>query len=127
MVGPVELSWDRDSRMATMWFVEEGSVGRTEAEQLSAQLSEWVGDPQPDPYSLLVDCSLIVDVDAGWRATWAEHFQRHKEQATIAWFNANARIRLIILMFIKGTRVNGRSFATEAEARSWLDHQTEGR
>jgi hypothetical protein len=106
-----------------MRFLEKGEGGRELAEELSQRLAAWVGAPDPEPYSLLVDCSSIVDVDAGWRATWAEYFTRHRDAATIAWFNANARIRLIILMFIKGTGVRGRAFATEDEARNWLASQ----
>lgn len=116
--GPVVMRWDAGSRMAHVHFAETGVGGREHAERLSGQLEEWVGD---EPFRMLFDCSDIVDGDAGWRAVWGEWFRARRDQATLAWFNANPRVRLLILMFRKGTGVNGRAFATEAEARSWLE------
>jgi hypothetical protein len=118
-VGPAELTWDRDRRLARLGFVEEGVGGRTEAETLVSVLAGWTADEEP--YALLVDCSQMLDADAAWRTTWGEHFKRNRDQATIAWFDANARVRLIILMFRKGTGVHGRAFATEDEALRWLE------
>lgn len=119
--GPTELSWDPETRTATLRFLEEGEGHREEAETLVAHLWDWIDAPDPEPFSFLVDCSSIVDVDAGWRAVWAEQFKHHREAATIAWFNATPWIRLIILMFKKGTGVRGEVFADEAEARRWLE------
>lgn len=118
-VDPVRLAWDADERLATLRFLHDGVGDRQHAHELTQQLRTWTGDP-PEPYRFLVDCSAIVDVDAGWRAAWAEYFKRSRASATVAWFNANARIRLVILMFRKGTGVHGRAFATEDEARAWL-------
>jgi hypothetical protein len=125
-VGPVTLTWEPQPRIATLRFVEEGVGGREEAEQLTRALDGWVGE---DLYGLLVDCSEMVDVDAGWRTTWGEYYRTNRDQATIAWFDANARIRLVILMFRRGTGVHGRSFGDEADARAWLEDElgrTEG-
>ena len=119
--GPTELEWDDVRRYATLRFVESGVGGRDEAEMLSAQLADWVGQPELRPYRLLVDCSEMVDVDASWRAIWGEHFRAHREIATLAWFNANPRIQLIVLMFLKGTGAKGRPFEHEADARAYLD------
>lgn len=117
--GPAALSWDPESRTAVLTFVEPGVGGRIEAQELSQQLEAWVG-PE-GPFRVLVDCSDLVDADAGWRAVFGEWFREHRGRGTIAWFNANPRVRLLILLFRKGTGVHGRAFATEAEARSWLE------
>lgn len=93
--GPAQLEWQPDRRRAVLRFVERGEGGRREAETLCGQLATWVDEP-PAPYQLLVDCSEIVDVDASWRATWAEHFRAHRDVATLSWFNANPRLRLMI-------------------------------
>lgn len=124
--GPIRLEWDPDDRFAVLRFLEPGEGGRESAELLVAQLAAWVGEP-PAPYCLLVDCSEMVDVDASWRATWSEHFRRHRDVALLSWFNANHRIQLIVLMFIKGTGAHGQAFEHEAEARAWLDAQRAGR
>ncbi|MFA9431010.1 hypothetical protein [Egicoccus sp. AB-alg2] len=120
--GPAELEWDAAERFATLRFVEAGEGGRYEAETLSARLVEWVGEP-PAPYDFLVDCSELVDVDASWRAIWGEHFRKHRDAATMSWFNANPRIQLLIVMFLKGTGVTGKPFEHEADARAWLAAQ----
>lgn len=118
-VGPVRLTWDPTDRTATMRFVEPGIGGREEAERLSERLDDWAGTAEP--FQVLIDCSDIVDADAGWRAVWGDWARDRRDVATLAWFNANARVRLLILMFRKGTGVTGRAFATESEARSWLE------
>ncbi|GGI08502.1 hypothetical protein [Egicoccus halophilus] len=121
-VGPAQLEWDTGQRRGVLRFVEHGRGGRVEAERLVRRLQGWVGDSAV-PYDFLVDCSEIVDVDASWRAIWGEHFRADRDHATLAWFNANPRIQLIVLMFIKGTGVTGQAFATEDEARDWLSGQ----
>lgn len=118
--GPAELEWDDVERFATLRFIEPGTGGRDEAEALTTQLVEWVSQPELRHYRLLVDCSEMVDVDASWRATWSEHFRAHRDTATLSWFNANPRIQLIVLMFLKGTGVEGKPFASEADARAYL-------
>lgn len=118
-VGVASLTWEAGERLAVLRFTELGTGGRAEAEQLSAQLTAWTGDPA-EPFCLLVDCASIADVDAGWRAAWADCLSRNRDAVTVAWFNANARIQLIVLMFLKGTGVTGEAFEDEAEARQWL-------
>lgn len=118
--GPVQLTWDPDTRLAVMRFVEPGVGDRPAAETLSQQFDAWAGD---EPFQVLVDCSDILDADAGWRAVWGEWVRERREIATLAWFNANARLRLLILMFRKGTGVHGKAFDSEEEARAWLASQ----
>lgn len=120
--GPAELTWDRAARFATLRFVEAGEGGRDAANDLKDALLAWVGNPA-EPYDFLVDCSEIVDVDASWRAIWGDHFRAHRDVATVSWFNANPRIQLVVVLFIKGTGVNGKPFEHEAEARAWLADQ----
>lgn len=120
--GPAQLEWDGATRFAVVRFVEAGVGGRVEAETLSEQLRAWVGDPA-EPYDFLVDCSEMVDVDASWRAIWGEYFREHNQVATLSWFNANPRIQLLILMFLKGTGIHGKPFEHEVDARAWLAEQ----
>lgn len=117
--GPATLTWDDDERLAVLRFVEPGAGGLEDAEELTGKLAGWTAE-DPGPYRLLVDCSEIADVDAGWRATWAECLAQHAHAVTVAWFNATPHIQLVILMFKKGTGVPGEAFATEREARAWL-------
>lgn len=120
--GPVRLTWDPDARWGVVRFAEPGTGGRPEAEELAVVLDEWLGSP-PQPFRMLVDAGQMVDVDAGWRAAWGQFFRERRDAATLAWFDANARLRLLILMFRKGTGVHGRAFETEDEAVAWLHDQ----
>jgi hypothetical protein len=119
--GPVELSWDEEARLGALRFVESGVGTGQDAERLTSQLRTWIDARGGGGFRLLVDCSEMVDVDAGWRNTWGDFFKSQRELGTVGWFNASARIRLVIIMFQKGTGVAGKAFATEAEARAYLE------
>jgi hypothetical protein len=119
-VGPTELRWDPATRLAELRFTEPGSGGGAEAERLTTQLAQWV-EQEGGSFRLLVDCAEMVDVDAAWRQTWGTYFQQVRDRAVVGWFNASARIRLVIIMFRKGTGVVGEAFETEAEARAYLE------
>jgi hypothetical protein len=120
--GAVELVWDPQTRLAILRFMRPGVGSQREAERLTEQLETWTDGA--GLFRLLVDCSDMVDVDAGWRATWGDYFKRARDRAVIGWFNADARIRLVIIMFKKGTGVTGEAFETEAEARAYVDEVT---
>lgn len=120
--GPASLTWDDDARLGTLRFVDEGIGTREHAEELVGALRSWTAE-EGGTYRFLVDCGRIRDVDAGWRATWAEYFKTQTRDATIAWFNASSWIKLVILMFRKGTGVHGAVFTTEDEARAWITAQ----
>jgi anti-anti-sigma regulatory factor len=119
--GAAQLTWDPDARSAILEFVDEaGRAGRAEAEHLLRDFEAWLGGSR-EPFDLLVDCTEIAHIDAAWRQMWADFFTDHRDHATLAWFNANPEVELIITMFRKGTGVTGDVFATETEARSYLD------
>jgi hypothetical protein len=119
--GPVALAWDEGARLATLRFVEHGVGSGPEAERLTGRLRQWVDEQPGGPFRLLVDCSEMVDVDAAWRSIWGDVFKQVRDRAVVGWFNANPRVRLAIIMFKKGTGVAGEAFATEAEARTYLE------
>jgi hypothetical protein len=120
-LGAAELTWDPEARRGVLRFVDEhGTAGREEAEQLTRDLERWL-DGSREPFQLLVDCTEIKRIDAAWRQLWADFFTGHRDHATLAWFNANPEISLIVTMFRKGTGVVGEAFASEDEARAFLE------
>jgi hypothetical protein len=119
--GPVELRWDPGRRFGELRFVEPGTGDGPVAAALVAQFRAWLDVAAGGSFRLLVDCSEMVDVDAGWRNTWGDFFKRERDRGTVGWFNAGPRIRLAIIMFRKGTGVTGEAFETEAEARAYLE------
>jgi hypothetical protein len=120
-LGAAQLSWDDESRCGVLRFVDDsGSASGAEAEHLTADLQRWVDERPDERFDLLVDCTEIRVIDAAWRQRWADFFIAYRDRATLAWFNANAEVRLIVTMFRKGTGVTGEVFATEDEARAYL-------
>jgi hypothetical protein len=73
---------------------------------------------------MLVDCGRLSNVDAAWRSAFSHYFKKERHHSSVAWFNANALVRTMILMFVTAMRVSGpfdgKAFATEEGARSWL-------
>lgn len=117
-VGSVRLRWEREPRIALMTFAPAGSnPGEEEARAVVAKLQEWSGG---GPFGLLVDCTDVRSVSAGWRAVFADYFTKGQPGIRVAWFNMNLVIRVIVEMFLRATRVPGRGFASEEEARRWL-------
>ncbi|MEX1176817.1 MAG: hypothetical protein WEB09_00010 [Nitriliruptor sp.] len=120
-LGAAELIWDPRERAGLLRFVDEGAAaGGPEAEQLTQDFQRWLAEQPAAPFTVLVDCTEIAAVDAGWRQGWADFFIEHREHARLAWFNASPEIALIVTMFRKGTGVAGEAFATEDEARAYL-------
>lgn len=121
--GPAFLSWDPATRLMELRATAPGSrVDGPAARALRAQAAEWIG-PDPAPFTILVDVGDVADVDAEWRAEWAAFFRERRDLVTLAYYNANALLRVIIRMFLLGTRVHGRVFESESEARAWLAAQ----
>ncbi|MEX1164917.1 MAG: hypothetical protein WEB03_15205 [Nitriliruptor sp.] len=120
-LGAAELVWDEQTREGLLHFVDEAAAaGSPEAEQLTGDFERWLEDAPAGRFRLLVDCTEIASIDAGWRQGWADFFLGHRDEAVIAWFNASPEVALIITMFRKGTGVRGEAFATEQEAREYL-------
>ncbi len=120
-LGAAELVWDEGARQGTLRFVDEAAAaGGAEAEHLTRDFERWLTDSPAGPFTLLVDCTEIASLDAGWRQGWADFFLAHREDARLAWFNASPEVALIVTMFRKGTGVRGEAFATEREARDYL-------
>lgn len=118
------LTWEPDQRLLVLSFEGDPSLIPTEsaAKVLAGKMEEWLG-PSPAPFRVLVDCSRVADSEPGWRAVWGEYFKRHQRAAIMAWFNARPLIRMTITLFVLATRVNGKAFSTEQEAREWVMKQ----
>lgn len=120
----IELTWDPDVRVAVFRFLQQGTnaTGKDARVFLEA-IGEWTRPPDAS-WAMLVDCSQLSNVDAGWRSAFSAHFKHERHRASVAWFNANALVRTMVLMFVTAMRFGGpfkgKAFATEEEARSWL-------
>jgi hypothetical protein len=120
----MELTWDPDSRVAVFRFLRPDTEAKGEdAHVFLDAVHEWT-QPSDDSWAMLVDCGRLSNVDAAWRSAFSNYFRQERERASVAWFNANALVRTMILMFVTAMRLSGpfhgKAFATEEEARSWL-------
>jgi hypothetical protein len=117
--GTIEVTWDAESRLATIRFGGEVAITGRDAEILVKALTEWIGD-DTRPFALLGDARGIQGVDAEYRAAWSRFFRVHRDRACVAFFNLTPVIRIIAEMFRVATGLQLKAFAEEAEARSWL-------
>lgn len=123
-IDGVELVWDPDARLAVFRFLREGAAARgANAPAFLDAFREWT-QPPGVPWAVLVDCSQLSNVDAAWRSAFSSYFKAEREHVSVSWFNANALVRTMVLMFVTAMRLtgpfNGKAFGTEEEARSWL-------
>ena len=115
----IEMRWDPQSRIALLRFESETRATGEDAVVLIEALTHWIGT-DGDSFGLLGDGSRLASVDAGYRAAWGSFFRRHREDACIAFFNMGPVIRIAAEMFRIGTGLRLKAFATELEARAWL-------
>jgi hypothetical protein len=120
----IELTWDPHVRLAVFRFLREDTAATgADARAFLDAVEEWTQPPDAR-WGMLVDCSQLSNVDAAWRSAFSAHFKHERHRASVAWFNANALVRTMVLMFVTAMRLagpfDGKAFATEEEARSWL-------
>lgn len=118
-VGTIQLTWDRDARLAFLRFAAETRATGKDAAALIEALTRWIGT-DGKPFGLLGDGGKLAGVDAGYRSAWGKFFKDHRGDSYIAFFNMNAIIRVAAEMFGIGTGLRLRAFAAEEQARSWL-------
>lgn len=120
----IELTWDPEARLGVFRFLDEDTVARgKDAPKFLGAFRTWT-DGSDTPYAVLVDSGRLSNVDAAWRSAFSAYFKNERDRVFVAWFNANVLVRTMVLMFVTAMRVGGtfegKAFATEEEARSWL-------
>jgi hypothetical protein len=118
-VGPIEMTWDSESRLAVLRFERESHATGKDAEKLIEALARWIGT-DGKPFALLGDGGKLAGVDAAYRSLWGKFLQQHRKDCYTAFFNMNPFIRVAAEMFRIGTGLRLKTFADEEEARSWL-------
>lgn len=118
-VGTIEMTWDREARIASLRFAAETRGTGKDAAALIDALTRWIGT-DGKPFGLLGDGGKLSGVDAAYRAAWGRFFRKHRKDSYLAFFNMNAIIRVAAEMFGLGTGLRLRAFAGEGQARAWL-------
>ena len=117
--GAFDITWDPESRIATMTCPPGTSLGEADGVAMVAALKTWVGGDTA-PYAVLLDGAGIGRTDPELRAVVRAFFTTHRERLRIALYNLAPILKVTAEMFRIGARVNLRTFATESDARSWL-------
>lgn len=117
--GPIEMTWESHSRLATLRFERETRATGEHATLLVDALARWVGE-DGKPFGLLGDGARLAGVDAEYRTIWGRFFRQHREDSRIAFFNMRPVIRVAAEMFRIGTGLTLKAFMTEENARAWL-------
>lgn len=117
--GPIEMTWDPGSRLATIRFERQTQATGKDAVVLVETLSGWIG-AEGTPFGLLGDGGKLSGLDAEYRSVWGRFLRKHRVDSHTAFFNMNAIVRIAAEMFRIGTGLRLKAFADETEARAWL-------
>ena len=117
--GPIEMTWDPDSRLAEISFERETRATGKDAIVLVDALTGWIG-AEGTPFGLLGNGGKLSGLDAEYRSVWGRFLRQHRNDSIIAFFNMNAVVRIAAEMFRLGTGLRLKAFAGETEARAWL-------
>jgi hypothetical protein len=126
MAGPavasnnaMSISWDADSMLAHVRYVEGASLQGADGVFLVDALRTWVGSSQ-EPFAVLADGTGLRATNGDYRAHASRFFREHRERACIALVNLGPVIHIVVEMFRIGTGIALKEFGTEADARAWL-------
>jgi hypothetical protein len=119
ITGPIEMTWDPDSRLAVIRFERETQATGKDAVVLVDALTGWIGT-EGKPFGLLGDGGKLSGLDAEYRSAWGSFLRHHREDSHTAFFNMNAVVRIAAEMFRIGTGLRLKAFAGEEGARAWL-------
>jgi len=118
-IGGIDMTWDPQSRLATLRFARATEAKGQDATVLVDALTGWIGTDDL-PFGLLGDGANLSGLDAEYRSVWGSFLRAHKDQAHVAFFNMNAFVRIAAEMFRIGTGLRLKAFVGEAAARAWL-------
>lgn len=120
----IELTWTSSARIAQWRFIDDRTQGtEVEARYIIERIQGWTRGLD-QRYALLIDCTRVVNVNAGWRSLFSDWFRSEADNLYVAWFNASAVVQIVIRMFITATSwktsFKGKAFREEAEALRWF-------
>lgn len=117
--GPIEMTWDPESRLAEIRFERDTQATGKDAIVLVDALAGWIGT-QGRPFGLLGNGGKLSGLDAEYRSVWGRFLRQHRDDSFTAFFNMNAAVRIAAEMFRLGTGLRLKAFADERDARAWL-------
>lgn len=115
----IQVTWDPAVRLVHLVFRPTTRPGGEQALRIQEWINERVGAERP--FSLLVDAAGTDDDGAAWRYPWVSWAYAQRKRMLIAIIRADRIGSTLIDAFRLSTRTEVRTFASEAEARSWLE------
>jgi hypothetical protein len=114
-----EIRWDPRSRVAFVRYTADASLAAIDGAVLVDALTGWIGS-NGEAFAVLADASGLRGTNSEYRAKAGNFFRQHRETAFIALINLGPVIHVVVEMFRVGTGIQLKTFASEADARSWL-------
>jgi hypothetical protein len=115
----LQISWNAESRVATLQFLAGAMLGAREGACMVESLTRWIGE-EGKPFALLSKLKGVRGADAQYRVQTKDFFKQYRNQAFVAVVDMGPVIRIVAEMFRIGTGVQLKGFASEAGARAWL-------
>ena len=119
--GPLELTLHPGSHLVVLRFANEVSLTGEHGQAMVDALESVRTDGER--FGLFADTKGVRGTDGDYRAVTGKFFGQHRDTARIALINLGPIVRIVAEMFRVGVRLQMKTFADEAAARSWLRTQ----
>jgi hypothetical protein len=118
-----EIIWSPEQRVAGVCYTADATLTSKDGDFLIEALKGWIG-ANGESFAVLANATGLRGTDAAYRAKASGFFRQHRDTAFIALINLGPVIHIVVELFRVGTGIQLKTFASEAQARSWL--QTKG-
>lgn len=117
--GPINLSWDPDSRIAFISFSRPTIAVGQYADALIEAMTRWIGDDNQS-FGLLGDGTNLAFPDSEYRNKWGSFLKQHAKEAYLAFFNMDDTVRMVAEFFGMMFGLHLKTFKSSAQAKDWL-------
>ena len=113
------ITWHPGSRVAVVRYTAGASLVAADGAFLADALTGWIG-AGGERFAIFADAAGLRGTNGEYRARASSFFRQHRDNAFIALVNLGPVIQIVVELFRLGTGIQLKTFASEAEARSWL-------
>jgi hypothetical protein len=114
-----EIAWSSQERLARVRYTKGATLKSNDGDFLVDALTGWIG-AKSEPFAVLADGAGLQGTDAEYRAKASAFFRSQRHVAFIALVNLGPVIHVVVELFRVGTGIQLKTFATDADALSWL-------
>ena len=114
-----EIAWSAEERVASVCYTANATLTSKDGDFLVEALTGWVGT-SAEPFAVLANAAGLRGTEAEYRSKASSFFRQHRDTAFIALTDLGPVIHVVVELFRIGTGIQLKTFASEADARSWL-------